>query len=251
MIERWTTWFIDQVIEAGECDFAARHRRARRRHAGLARPRRRRLAPLLAGPALRARRLARAARRTRTPSRSTSRGWRSRSRRPSPPAGPSPRDDLISYLLAQEVDGAPITRRRRLLDGRAADLRRRRDDRLPGQPDPGPPRAGTPTSGGSCSRIPTCCRGPSRSSCARSPRPRPWRAPSPRTPSSAAARMKQGDRVLLAWSSANRDPAAVRRPGRRRPHAVAEPAHRVRHGHPPLRRRAPRARDGARAASGR
>ena len=22
MIERWTTWFVDQVIEAGECDFA-------------------------------------------------------------------------------------------------------------------------------------------------------------------------------------------------------------------------------------
>ena len=23
MIERWTTWFVDQVIETGECDFAA------------------------------------------------------------------------------------------------------------------------------------------------------------------------------------------------------------------------------------
>ena len=58
MIERWTTWFVDQVIEGGECDLADRHRRARGRHARLARTRRRRLAALLAGPALGARRLA-------------------------------------------------------------------------------------------------------------------------------------------------------------------------------------------------
>ena len=37
--------------------------------------------------------------------------------------------------------------------------------------------------------------------------------------------MKKGDRVLLAWASANRDPEALREPRRARHRALAEPAH--------------------------
>ena len=63
--------------------------------------------------------------------------------------------------------------------------------------------------------------------------------------------MKTGDRVLLAWASANRDPAAVRGPRRARHRALAQPAHGVRHRRAPMRRLAPRPGDGQRSCSAR
>ena len=211
MIERWTTWFVDQVIEDGDV-------RLRRRSSGC-RPSSRSTgwawtSTTGAGtraPCTRSWPTRSAARRTRTPSRWTSRGWRSRSPRRSPRAAREPRDDIISYLLGPEVDGQPDHRRRRLLDRRAADLRRRRHDGLAGQADPGPP-------------LPA-------------PRPAARLAEDPElldraveeflrvfSPTQALARtvtqdtefhgcpMKEGDRVLLAWSSANRDPAQFDHP---------------------------------------
>ena len=95
MIEQWTTAFIDDVIENGDLRPRVRDRRAGDRHDRLARTRRRRLAALLTGPALGAGRPGRAARSTRTPSRSTSPGWSSTIAEAIAERRREPRDDVI------------------------------------------------------------------------------------------------------------------------------------------------------------
>ena len=79
-------------------------------------------------------------------------------------------------------------RRRRLLDRRAAHLRRRRHDRLARLARPWSTSTSTPTSGLVWPSTPSCSTGPSRSSSASSRRPRRWPAPSLTTSTSMAAR---------------------------------------------------------------
>ena len=123
MIERWTTSFVDQVIEDGTCDFAS--------VVGvpigddrLARPRRRRLAAVLALlHSVLAHRVGSPSAPP-TPSRWTSHrsehtiteAIATRRRR-------RPRDDVVSILLEAEVDGQPITDDAVYSSRRAAHLR--------------------------------------------------------------------------------------------------------------------------------
>ena len=236
MIERWTTAFVDDVIEDGTCDLASvigvpavvtidwlgldvdDWRRYSRRPAlgsgppgrqPRARPRRRGGHPLDGAHHHRGHRRAPSGNLATTSSRSSSR----------------PRSTGADH------------RRRRLLDRRAAHLRRRRHHRLAGLPDPGPP---VPTPRATGSGWP---RNPELLDRAVEEFLRVF------SPTQALARtvthdvefhgcpMKEGDRVLLAWSSANRDPAQFDHPDEVVLDPLAEPAHRLRHGHPPLRRR--------------
>ena len=52
--------------------------------------------------------------------------------------------------------------------------------------------------------------------------------------------MQAGDRVLMSFPAANRDPRQFEQPRRRHPRPRAQPARRVRRRHPPLRRLQPR-----------
>ena len=61
----------------------------------------------------------------------------------------------------------------------------------------------------------------------------------------AGCPLQPGDRVLLAWASANRDPEAFDDPDSVDIHALAQPARRLRHRCPSLCRRPPRSRDGS------
>ena len=186
MIERWTTAFVDDVIEDGTCDLASVIGVPGRRHDRLARSRRRRLAAVLTCPALGAG----------PPGRQP--GARARRRGGHPVDGahhhrghrrPPPRTPRRRHLDPPRGRGrrAADHRRRRLLDRRAAHLRRRRHDGLARLADPGPPVPSTPTSGLVSPRTPSCSTGPSRSSSASSRRPRRWPAPSPMTSTSMAA----------------------------------------------------------------
>ena len=177
MIQAWTTWFIDQVIEDGECDFAwvigvpavvtldwlgldisewrryssalhavlAEHARQPR-----ARPRGRGGHPWMDGA-------------------DPIRGHRDRRRQPT--------DDLISWIArGRRSTGAPITDDAAysmvelLISGGVGTTASLVSQALVHLP-------ATRTSGGSYSTSRRSWSGPSRSSCARSPRPRRWLGP--------------------------------------------------------------------------
>ena len=149
---------------------------------------RRRLAPLRRRPARRAGQPAR-----QPGARARRRGGHPldgahRSPRPSPSAARTRARTSSRWILEAEVDGRADHRRRRLLDGRAAHLRRGRHHGVAGQPGPRPSGASTPTSATSWPSDPSCSSGRSRSSSAPSRRPRRWPAPSRATPSFPAAR---------------------------------------------------------------
>ena len=137
MVEHYSTWFVDQVIESGECDFAAVigvpsivtvdwlgldvedwRRYASAHHAALAAIARQRAS-------------------TSTRSRSTSPTWTSRCARSSRAAGEPAATTSSATCVQQEVDDRAGHRRRGVLDGRPAARRRRRHDRVAGQPDAG------------------------------------------------------------------------------------------------------------------
>ena len=157
-----------------------------------------------------------------------------------------PRDDLISYLLAQDVDGAPISDDAAysvvelLISGgvgTTASLVSQTLVHLSAAPRPAAAAARgarSPVAGG---------RGvPAR--VLADPGPRAHRHAGHRLPWLPDEEGRSGAPGLELGQPR---PRTVRGPGRRRPHAVAEPAHRVRHGHPPVRRRPRRARDRPRA----
>ena len=251
---RWSsttsTWFIDQIIEAGEADLAEVigvpsivHRRLARASTsttGSATPR---------AHHARAGRSARQPGATSRPSRSTSptleRADAGGHRRP---RGPHPQDDIISYLVQQEVDGRPVTDDEvfsmvELLLSGGVGTTASLVSQTAGLALPAP---GRPP--GSSSTTRRCSTGRSRSSSAYF------------SPTQALARtviqdtefhgcpMKKGDRVLLAWSSANRDADQFENPDEVEHRPLAEPAHRLRHRRAPLRRLPPRPGDGQGAA---
>ena len=134
MVEHYVSWFIDQVIESGECRHGRRSSASRpsspstgwgstsRTGAGTPRRTTRALAAMPGSPSS-----------TSMPSRSTSPTSTSRPGRSSRARRENPQDDIISYLVQQEVDDRPVDRRRGVLDGRPAARRRRRHDRVAGQ----------------------------------------------------------------------------------------------------------------------
>ncbi len=61
--------------------------------------------------------------------------------------------------------------------------------------------------------------------------------------------VRKGDRALLAWASANRDPEQFENPRHRRHHPLAEPPRVLRPGDPSVRRLPPRQGDGPRDAA--
>ena len=186
MIERWTTAFVDDVIEDGGLRPRVGHRRPGRRHDRLARARRRRLAAVLTRPALGAgppgrQPGARARRRGGHPV-----DGAHHHRRPSPTAAANPATTSSRSSSRRRSTGSrsPTTpsTRSSSCSSPAASGRRPRSSRRPSSTC-----TGTPTSGLASPSTPSCSTGPSRSSSASSRRPRRWRARSPMTSTSTGA----------------------------------------------------------------
>ena len=237
MIQAYTTWFIDQVIEDGECDFASVigvpavvtldwlgldtsewRRYSSALHAVLAN---------VPGSPEHARAV------------EVDLPWITEQIRSAvADRRRHPTDDLISWIVAAEIDGAPHLRRRRLLHGRAAHLRRRRHHGISLVSQALVHLARHPDQLAAAARRPVAHGTGRRGVSARVLPTQALARTVTRDVMLADCPLRPGDRVLLAgfgepWT---RPPS---RPRCRRHPPLAEPARRFRHRRASLRRRPP------------
>ena len=239
MIERWTTAFVDDVIEDGDLRPRLASSAYRRSSPSTGSDSTSTTGGGTRAPCTRSWPTGSAARSTRTPSRWTSPGWSSTITAAIAERRREPRDDVISILLEAEVDGQPITDDavysivELLISGgvgTTASLVSQTLVHLYRAPRPADssgrePRAARPGGRGVPPRL------------LADPGAGPHRHPRRRLPwLPHAGGRPRPPRVVVREPR----PRPVRTSRRGGPRPLAEPAHRLRHGHPPLRRRAHR-----------